>query len=57
MAFENHRWFDDVCSVFSAYAGVQFYLVGEPTIMPDSWLECANVKTMPYRDFIGYCDI
>ena len=57
MAFENHRWFDDVCSVFLAYAGVQFYLVGEPTIMPDSWLECANVKTMPYQDFIGYCDI
>ena len=57
MVFENHRWFDDVCSVFSAYAGVQFYLVGEPTIMPDSWLECANVKTMPYRDFVGYCDI
>ena len=57
MAFDNHRWFDDVCSVFSAYAGIQFYLVGEPTIMPDSWLECANVKTMPYRDFIGYCDI
>ena len=57
MAFENHRWFDDVCSVFLAYAGVQFYLVGEPTIMPDSWLECANVKTMPYRDFVGYCDV
>ena len=57
MVFDNHRWFDDVCRVFSAYAGIQFYLVGEPTIMPDSWLECANVKTMPYRDFIGYCDI
>ena len=57
MVFENHRWFDDVCSVFSAYAGIQFYIVGEPTIMPDLWLECANVKTMPYRDFIGYCDI
>ena len=57
MVFDNHRWFDDVCSVFLAYAGIQFYLVGEPTIMPDSWLECANVKTMPYRDFIGYCDI
>ena len=57
MAFENYRWFDDVCSVFSAYSGVQFYLVGEPSIMPDSWLECANVKTMTYRDFIGYCDV
>jgi hypothetical protein len=57
MAFDNDRWFDSVNEVFTAYAGVKFYLVGEPTIMPDSWLECANVTTMTYRDFVGYCDV
>ena len=57
MAFDNERWFDNVSEVFTAYAGVKFYLVGEPTIMPDAWLECANVNTMPYREFVSYCDI
>jgi hypothetical protein len=57
MQFDNPRWFDQVNDVFSSYTGVKFYLVGEPTIMPDSWLECVNVSTMSYRDFIGYCDV
>lgn len=57
MVFDNERWFDNVNEVFTAYAGVKFYLVGEPTIMPDAWLECANVNTMTYREFISYCDI
>jgi hypothetical protein len=57
MAFDNPRWFDDVCEVFQAYTGTQFWLVGESTIMPDLWLDCANVKTMSYRDFISYADV
>jgi hypothetical protein len=57
MQFDNERWFDNVNEVFQAYAGVKFYLVGEPTIMPDTWLECANVKTMTYREFVSYCDV
>jgi hypothetical protein len=57
MQFDNNRWIDDVNEVFQSYAGVKFYLVGEPTIMPDAWLELANVNTMTYRDFVSYCDI
>lgn len=57
MIFDNERWFDNVKEVFTAYAGVKFYLVGEPTIMPDAWLDCANVGTMSYREFISYCDV
>ena len=57
MVFDNARWFDNVNEVFTAYAGVKFYLVGEPTIMPDTWLDCANVTTMTYREFISYCDV
>ncbi len=57
MVFDNPRWFDDVCEVFQAYNGTQFWLVGEPTIMPDAWLECANVRTMSYQDFISYADV
>ena len=55
--FGNDRWVDDVKSVFDAYSGVKFYLVGEPTLMPDQWLESANTICMPYRDFIGYADV
>ena len=57
MVYDNPHWFDDVAHVFRAYTGIKFWLVGEGTMMPESWLECTNVKAMPYRDFIGYCDI
>ena len=57
MRFDNPRWFNDVYDVIAAYSGIQFYLVGESTNMPDLWLECANTKTMNYREFVGYCDI
>jgi hypothetical protein len=57
MVFDNERWVDSVNEVFTAYAGVKFWLVGEPTIMPDVWLEGANVNTMTYREFISYCDV
>jgi len=32
-------------------------LIGEPTNMPAAWLDCANVRTMNYQDWISYCDI
>lgn len=57
MEFDHPRWMDDVCEVFKAYNGIRFWLVGEPTTMPDVWLECANVKPMSYRDFVGYADV
>lgn len=57
MVFDNHRWVNDVKEVFNAYSSIKFWLVGEPTIMPELWLDGANVFTMSYRDFIGYCDI
>jgi hypothetical protein len=53
----NTSWFDQVANVFKAYAGTQFYLVGESTRMPDVWADCANVQCMNYRDWIGYCDV
>jgi hypothetical protein len=57
MFFDNHRWMDNVCEVFKAYNGIKFWLVGEETIMPDQWLDCANVKGMSYKNFTGYADI
>lgn len=57
MEFDHPRWMDDVREVFTAYNGTKFWLVGEPTLMPDSWLECPNVKPMTYQDFVGYADI
>ena len=46
----------DIINIFKAYP-VDFYLVGEPTSMIDEWLDCANVRTMSYSDWISYCDI
>lgn len=57
MQFDHSRWFDNVNEVFDAYGGVKFWLIGESTIMPEIWLENANVGTMSYREFISYCDV
>jgi hypothetical protein len=39
------------------YNTTKFYIVGEPTNMYDSWLECANADALTYREFITYCDV
>jgi hypothetical protein len=50
-------WIVDVDQILTCYADVKFFIVGEPTNIPNLWLEHSNVNTMPYRDYIGYCDI
>lgn len=50
-------WISQIADVFLAYYGVKFYLVGEKTRMPDDWVDCANVQTMTYLEFISYCDV
>ena len=55
--FGNDRWVTDIKSVFDAYVGVKFWLVGEATNMPGVWYDSPNVRAMPYRDFIGYADV
>lgn len=49
-------WVADLAKIFTTYP-VDFYLVGEATNMPDSWLDCANVRTLSYLDFVSYCDV
>jgi hypothetical protein len=49
-------WHSDIVRVFQTYP-VDFYLVGEPTNMPATWLDCANVRTTNYQDWISYCDV
>jgi hypothetical protein len=51
------NWQSQITEVFLAYTGVKFYLVGESTRMPDEWLDCFNVQTMSYPEFISYCDV
>jgi hypothetical protein len=53
----HSEWVQQIVNVFTAYTGTKFYLVGESTRMPDSWVSCSNARTMNYRDFIGYCDV
>jgi hypothetical protein len=50
-------WQSHIQSVFDAYPGVKFYLVGEKTNMIPNWLEHANVEHFNYRQFISYCDV
>jgi hypothetical protein len=53
----NPGWINQVCEVIRAYSGTQFVFAGEPTNMPDVWLDLPNARAISYRDFIGYCDI
>ena len=53
----SNRWIEQITSVIQAYSGTQFTFAGEPTNMPDAWLDQPNARALNYRDFIGYCDI
>lgn len=53
----HNEWIAQITSIFTAYTGTKFYLVGEATRMPDAWVNCPNTETMTYRNFIGYCDV
>lgn len=57
MPGEHKEWAQQIATIFQAYSGVKFYLVGQKTRMPDAWLNCANAQHMTYLDFIGYCDV
>jgi hypothetical protein len=50
-------WANEVTRIFSAYPGVQFYLIGEETIMPEAWLNLPNVQTKTYHNWVSYCDV
>ena len=54
--YGRNTWIRDVANIFRTYP-VDFYLIGEPTNMPGEWLDCANVRSTSYRDWISYCDI
>jgi hypothetical protein len=54
---EHNEWIQQIASIFTTYTGTKFYLVGESTRMPDTWVNCSNVQLMTYRNFIGYCDV
>jgi hypothetical protein len=51
------NWESQLSEIFLAYAGIKFYLVGESTRMPNEWVDCHNVYTMTYPEFISYCDV
>lgn len=53
----HNEWMQQLASIFSAYKGTKFYLVGEETRMPDIWANCSNTQILTYREFIGYCDV
>jgi len=53
----SNDWKQQILEVIQAYSGTTFYMVGEPTNMPDVWVNEPNTKTFNYREFIGYCDV
>jgi hypothetical protein len=54
---DTPAWQDQLTKIFSTYSTTKFYCVGEKSNMFSEWLDCANVETMTYREFISYCDV
>ena len=54
---QHNGWIEQITGIFAAYPGTKFYLIGEPTRMPDVWVNCPNTQTMDYLDFVSYCDV
>lgn len=54
---DNPQWIEQLVTLFTAYSGTKFYMIGEKTNMSHAWFDCANVTHFYYRDFIGYCDV
>ena len=53
---DRSSYYADMSRVFSAYP-VDFWLVGETTNMPETWLDHSNVRAINYQDWISYCDV
>ena len=56
MYYGNQHWHEHILEVLSSYATTKFWIVGQPSNIPELWLDCPNVSTMSYPDFIGYAD-
>jgi hypothetical protein len=54
---QNPNWISHVQTVIDAYPGTVFWLIGEPTNMPDAWMNASNTKCLTYREFLSYCDV
>ena len=54
---ENPHWINQCKKVIDAYPGTIFWLIGEETNMPDSWMDANNTKCMTYRQWVSYCDV
>lgn len=54
---ETQSWQMAFVDLITAYPGVRFYFVGEPTNMFSEWLDMPNAEAMTYRNFISYCDV
>lgn len=54
---DHPEWFKQIVAIMTAYQSTKFWFVGEATNMYDEWFECANAKSMTYREFISYCDV
>lgn len=52
----RNTWESDMLKVFMTYP-IDFYLIGERTQMPESWMDCSRVRHMTYHDWVSYCDI
>lgn len=54
---DNAGWPDQLCEIFTAYAGTKFFIVGERTNMPQQLFDCANADSLDLRSFVSYCDV
>lgn len=48
---------NNLTELFQTYSVTKFYIVGEKTQVPNSYLEYPNVSHMTLREWVSYCDV
>lgn len=56
-AGESRPWVQATAKIMQVYSKVDFYVVCQPTVVPEPWRAFSNCHNLNYRDFISRCDV
>jgi hypothetical protein len=50
-------WQKSITDIMLVYNKTDFYVVCQPTVVPESWRSISNCHNLTYRDFVSQCDV
>lgn len=55
--YDKPKVVNSIVNIAKSYDNVQVYIVDTANRMPEVWKNTLNIKYMPFREWISYCDI